>query len=127
VNVYVNSFLTTLFRVDGKSIKIRPVYSGKPVPRWLKDTLQKTPFMDPDREQEREEKISRLNDSVRLNKVQFGVYYIVPEGGRAFSYEYTRDCITQDVAWLWMNYDHKVIRIEVGDELYCSLDALTNV
>jgi hypothetical protein len=69
--------------------------------------------MDPDREEERERKITWLRDCpVRIARVQLGIHHTAA-GGPAFSCEWERDCVEGDVAWMWLYYDRKVIRVEV--------------
>jgi RNA-dependent RNA polymerase len=99
-------------RFNGR--KPRFFHAGRP-PKKATETLLKVPFVDPDVEQDRERKIIELNDNIRIQMVQIGVLYkVAHSASRAFSVEWEHDCIKKDVAWLWMHYDHKVIRIQVS-------------
>jgi RNA-dependent RNA polymerase len=96
-----------IVRVCGRKLKFYPT-RHRPS-RALQETLVKVPFIDPDIRQEHERKLSNLTDAIRIVRVQFGVFFSEPgQPGRSFSVEWDRDCTVRDVAWLWINYDHKV-------------------
>ncbi|KAF8077751.1 RNA dependent RNA polymerase-domain-containing protein [Lyophyllum atratum] len=110
-------------RFEGKKIKFyRRGHSSHP---GLALTLDKTPYINPDIEEERQKKLWDLRDQFRVDAVQFGVFYrpkypLIPEErltNRAFSIEWERTYTTDSMGWLAFEYDHKVIRISLGNEM----------
>lgn len=103
--VFINGRKTRLFRT-----KNRP---GK----GLKEQLEKTPYLEPDVEEKREEKLRKLDLGLHVDKLQFGVFYRRPEApmtaGRIFSNEYEVSHRDKGAGLLWFDYDHKIIRIQV--------------
>lgn len=107
---------------EGKPItingrKLRLFRSKRPPGRGLRETLEKTPYLEPDEEEKREEKINRLDLGLHVDKVQFGVFYRGPEqpmtAPRVFSNEYEISHRDKGAGFLWFEYDHKLIRIQV--------------
>jgi RNA-dependent RNA polymerase len=105
-------------KIEGKKVKF--YRRGNPPP-GLALTLDKTPYIDPDIEEQRQEKIWDLRDQFRVDAVQFGVFYrpkypSSPQErltSRAFSVEWEGTYTTESIGWLSFEYDHKVIRIKV--------------
>ncbi len=85
--------------------------------RGLKEQLEKTPYLSPDVEEKREEKLRKLDLGLHVDKLQFGVFYRRPEApmtaSRIFSNEYQISHRDKGAGLLWFDYDHKVIRIQV--------------
>ncbi|KXN89587.1 putative RNA-dependent RNA polymerase 1 [Leucoagaricus sp. SymC.cos] len=85
------------------------------------ETLAKTPFMEPDKEEEHQRKLAELADQFRIDSVQFGLFYreqypVNPNqrlGPRSFSIEVKKDLVGDEVGWLKFEYDHKLIRITI--------------
>ncbi len=105
---------------DGKPHKLRFRPRGHPY-EDLALTLQRTPYVDPDREAEHAEILRKLDHRLRVDTVQFGVYYHTqyrptgPLPSRGFSVEWEHDYVTDaQSAWLTFEYDHKLIRIRVS-------------
>ncbi|KIY50810.1 RdRP-domain-containing protein [Fistulina hepatica ATCC 64428] len=101
----------------GKKHKVTFFPSKRPVPKGKASTLQRTPYVDPDVEEEHEKKVFDLELSLRVDLIRFGIfyrpfYYNSPRShlGRAFSAEWDKPCI-EEVAWLRFEYDHKLIRV----------------
>jgi hypothetical protein len=94
--------------------------NSKPWPS-LSQTLLKTPFISPDIEEERRGKLDALQEPLRVDVVQFGVFYRPeypirksdPLKTRAFSVEWEQDYVNQSIGWLRFDYDHKLIRVHV--------------
>jgi RNA-dependent RNA polymerase len=115
----------TPIRVGGKKLRFFRNYDRENnSPRWLFETLKLTAYIDPSIEEEREEKIRQLDHSIRVDVVQFGVFYRdrYPRPGtndklapRSFSIEWTTQNTSakEITAWLRFEYDTKQIRIEV--------------
>lgn len=108
-------------RIDDRILKFIP--SKESPPRSLAMTLEKTPYINPDIEEERQQIMHQLQDPIRIDEVQFGVFYrtypkkpnptkIVPP--RAFSVECKLDYASSSQGWLRFEYDSKLIRIEVS-------------
>ncbi|KAG5645067.1 hypothetical protein DXG03_007157 [Asterophora parasitica] len=109
-------------RVEGKKVKFFRV--GHP-PRGLALTLDKTPYINPDIEEEQQQKMWDLRDQFRVDAVQFGVFYrpkypSTPQErltSRAFSVEWERKYTVDSIGWLSFEYDHKIIRISLGNDM----------
>ncbi|KAI6013233.1 RNA dependent RNA polymerase-domain-containing protein [Pisolithus marmoratus] len=103
--------------VDGRQLVFHP--SGRPVDAGLEMTLERAPFIDPDIAQERQKKIDALQDRFCVCKVQIGTFYRPDNAGpcdsRAFSIEWETDLKQRSMAWLKFEYDHKLMRVEIGD------------
>ncbi|KAI8980167.1 RdRP-domain-containing protein [Trametes punicea] len=89
-------------------------------PRGLVETLNKTPFIDPTLEEEREERITRIGQiGIILDAIQFGVYFRrqndPPTANRLFSNEYEIRRWDTFSGRLCLDYDHKLLRIEMGN------------
>lgn len=105
-------------KIDGKTIRFK---KGKPAPEHVALTLRKTPYINPDIEEERLKKVSKLAKKFRIDAVQFGIFYqaTYPNGGnkqrssRAFSIEWERKYSQESFGTLTFEYDHKLIRILV--------------
>ncbi|KDQ61150.1 hypothetical protein JAAARDRAFT_152238 [Jaapia argillacea MUCL 33604] len=113
---------------QGNSIKvldraIRLYPTRNKVKHGLKQVLQKAHYMDPALEKEHDEKVQQLDAEFRVVKVQIGIYfrssYGPRSGGRSFSSEWEAkyDATQKSVAWLRFYYDHKSIRIKLGEPM----------
>ena len=110
---------------EQKRQKLRFHSAGFP-PKHTAMTLERTPYIDPDIEIEHEAILEKLHDEIRVDTVQFGVYYYsvyFPKGpapSREFSIEWQGHYITDSKsAWLSFRYDHKLIRIRVRLFMLC--------
>jgi RNA-dependent RNA polymerase len=87
-------------------------------------TLEKTPYLPPEIEEEREEKLQKLDVGLHVDKVQFGIFYRelydLPEASRRFSNEYELSYKNRSAGYLQIEYDHKLIRIRVGVVFFAS-------
>ena len=105
-------------KIQGKKIKF---WSGGHAFHGIAVTLDKTPYINPDIEEEHQNKLQDLQDRFRVDLVQFGVFYrpkypstpSEPLSSRAFSVEWEGKYTTQGIAWLSFEYDYKHIRIRV--------------
>jgi len=109
----------TPIKIDGRKLKFwkqnRSPHQG------LAMTLQKTPYVDPDIEEDHQMKVWALETKLRVDTVQFGIFYreTYPPPGqktptpRSFSIEWERDYVNS-YARLAFEYDHKLIRITVS-------------
>ncbi|KAJ7632964.1 RNA dependent RNA polymerase-domain-containing protein [Roridomyces roridus] len=124
--------------VEGKKIRVQRAPFGTREHEAM--TLSKTPYLDPGIEREHQEKVWALHEALRVDFVQFGFYYRdypskpIPDGSqtplRKYSVEWEKQYFHTDsssprsnspgspsgVAWLRLEYDHKLIRIQLGDE-----------
>ncbi|CCM00004.1 uncharacterized protein FIBRA_02029 [Fibroporia radiculosa] len=113
-------------RGDGNSVllhdrKIRFFRGKHKPPLALTQILDKAPYLDPEIEEEREDKLRKLEVSFHIDKIQFGVFYR-REGSqrgvsREFSNEYEISHVRQGAGILWFEYDHKLIRIQMGNTM----------
>ncbi|KAG6814591.1 hypothetical protein H0H92_000120 [Tricholoma furcatifolium] len=112
----------TPLKISAKKVKFRR--GGHPRP-FEGATLDKTPYIDPDVEEEHQKKVWQLSDKFRVNVVQFGTFYrpgypandqeaLKP---RAFSVEWESRYDTDSEAWLSFEYEHKLIRIVLGSDM----------
>ncbi|OSX65461.1 hypothetical protein POSPLADRAFT_1134844 [Postia placenta MAD-698-R-SB12] len=111
---------------DGNEVRINTrkmrFFRSKSKPaQGLALTLEKTPYLDPDIEEEREQKLEKLDVGLHVDIVQFGVFYrrkgspkSVP---RAFSTELEISHEDKGAGLLWFEYDHKLIRVQMGDKM----------
>ncbi|RDB21068.1 putative RNA-dependent RNA polymerase 1 [Hypsizygus marmoreus] len=112
----------TPLRIEGHKLKF---YKRGLPPHGLALTLDKTPYINPDLEEERHQILWALQDKFRVDLVQFGVFYRPqypsnphePLKSRAFSVEWEGRYVTESIAWLSFQYDHKLIRIHLGNEM----------
>lgn len=85
-------------------------------PKHLIATLDKTPFIDPDKDEEHKKKTRALEHKIRVDTVQFGLFFrseypktdSEPAKNRKFSIEWEHHC----VAWMKFEYNPKLIRID---------------
>lgn len=81
-------------------------------------TLDKTPYLNPDIEEELQEKKRLLDVSLRVDKVQIGLFYRpAPGANRSFSVEWEDHYTEKSLGWLGFEYEHKLIRIRLGDPM----------
>ncbi|KAI6116669.1 RNA dependent RNA polymerase-domain-containing protein, partial [Pisolithus croceorrhizus] len=103
--------------VNGRQLRFHP--SERTVDVSLEMRLERAPFIDPDIEQERQRKILMFEDRFCVSKVQIGTFYRPNNAGlrdpRAFSIEWEMDLTRLSMAWLKFEYDHRLMRIEMGD------------
>ncbi|KAF5386830.1 hypothetical protein D9615_001534 [Tricholomella constricta] len=119
---FLNWVKDSPLRIEGKKIKF--YMHGSPPP-YLALTLDKTPYINPDIEEERQQKLMDLGDQFRVDAVQFGLFYrpkypSSPQerlSSRAFSVEWERKYTTESIGWLAFEYDHKLIRISLGNDM----------
>ncbi|TBU35633.1 RdRP-domain-containing protein [Dichomitus squalens] len=101
--------------------KIRLFRSKDRPSRGLKETLDKTPYLDPALEEKREEKLRKLDMGLHVDKLQFGVFYRRPQdpmtASRIFSSEFEWGHRNKGAGMMWFEYDHKLIRIQLGDKM----------
>jgi RNA-dependent RNA polymerase len=115
-----------LFRWYRDSEEHRIVVKGRPlklfrsdnhVPADVKQVLEKALYIDPEQDKRRTQIEDHAHSvHLRIAKVQFGVWYKPsnsPGAGRSFSIEYEREFISPSVAYLYVVYEHKLIRIDV--------------
>ena len=103
--IVVNGGPLRLFRTDN------------PVRLDVKQVLEKALYIDPDQDKIRTQIEERTNQvRLRIAKVQFGVWFHPPDSpdsGRSFSVEYERDFLRNSAAYLYVVYEHKLLRIDV--------------
>lgn len=107
--------------LNGRRLNFRRTQTKIPYP--LLQELDKTPYMPPDLEEKREDKLRQLSLSLHVDKVQFGVFYRLSTDGRhvsrRFSNEYEVSFKNKSAGILWFEYDHKLIRIQVKCRYHC--------
>jgi len=108
---------TNYIQVGKKNLKFFPAKT-RPL-LGLAMTLDKTPYLDPDIEEERQKKIRFLTDHLlRIDKVQFGLFYRPsPAKGRCFSIEWEGSFTNKSIGWLSWEYEHKLIRVQIGNRM----------
>jgi RNA-dependent RNA polymerase len=106
-------------KIDKRKLKF--FREGDP-PKYLALTLEKTPYVNPDIEEERDKKLRALEARLRVDIVQFGTLYRPtypskddePLHPREFSIEWEGNYVKHSIGWLTFEYDHKLIRITVS-------------
>lgn len=82
--------------------------------------LQKAPWVDPEKEKDREWRVLELEQGpgLRVVTLQFGVLFQNPKArpgeSRAYSIEWEKEYASKGQAWLKFEYDHKLLKIEVS-------------
>ncbi|KAI0635910.1 RdRP-domain-containing protein [Trametes polyzona] len=119
-----DDFLRSAFR-RGNQVKVngRRLWLSKGQkrpPRGLVETLDKTPYIDPTQEEEREALLGRIGQiGIILDAIQFGVYFRFPDdpptANRRFSNEYEIRRSDTFSGKLCFDYNYKVLRIEMGN------------
>lgn len=80
--------------------------------------LEATPYINPDTEEDRQNRKRKLESHLRINTVQFGCFYYA-DSSRKFSIEWEHDCVPADsYADLAFEYDHRLIRVTVSRVLF---------
>ncbi|TFK54621.1 RdRP-domain-containing protein [Heliocybe sulcata] len=82
--------------------------------------LRKAPYMDPGMDEEHDQILQELDCSLRVNKLNFGVYYndrSLPGAPKAYSKEWEGEYKSRSYAIMRFAYDHKVIRVMLGDSM----------
>jgi len=101
--------------VKGRPLRVFKTFNH--VPADVKDVLEKALYTDPEQDKRRTQVENRAHSvRLRIAKVQFGVWYKPsnsPGAGRSFSIEYEREFISQSAAYLYVVYEHKLIRVDV--------------
>ncbi|KAI0775229.1 RdRP-domain-containing protein [Trametes elegans] len=87
---------------------------------WQVQALNRTPYIDPAADEEREARLSRIGRiDIILDAIQFGVYFLHPGdsamANRMFSNEYEIRREDTFSGRLCLDYDRKLLRIEMGD------------
>lgn len=82
----------------------------------IAQTLERSVYVGPEKQLEREEILRKLDQVLRVAKVQFGIWFKeddLPDTARSFSIEYERDLVKSSAGLLDLVYDRKMVRIEV--------------
>ncbi|KAI0367741.1 RdRP-domain-containing protein [Pilatotrama ljubarskyi] len=104
--------------VQGRKLWLRR--SEKNPPRGHVLALNRTPYIDPILEEEREARLGRIGPlRIVLSVIQFGVYFRraddPPTANRTFSNEYEIRRTDTFSGLLGLDYDRKLLRIEMGN------------
>ena len=98
---------------------------GKRPPMREALTLERTPYLEPDIEEDRERILDRLVQTLAIEKVQFGVFYRAygdsPAASRRFSIEYELARKKGSNGYIRIEYEHKLIRAKVRFLIYSCL------
>lgn len=117
-----SKFLAYIYKDPIKISKKKLLFKklDRPPPEGVALTLKKTPYVNPDIEEARHEKVSLLDTQLRVTAVQFGLFFQreyekTPLPPRTFSVEWESkyDSDSRGRGQLSFDYDHKVIRITV--------------
>jgi len=115
-------FLAYIFKDPIKISKKKLLFKklDRPPPEGLALTLKKTPYVNPDIEEARDEKVSLLDTQLRVTAVQFGLFFQreyekTPLPPRTFSVEWESkyDSDSRGRGQLSFDYDKKLIQITV--------------
>ncbi|KAL6305270.1 RdRP-domain-containing protein [Sparassis latifolia] len=104
-----------------KDHKLRFFKSRNKPAYGIAHVLDKTPYLPPEIEEEREDVLRKLNVGIYVSKVQFGVFYrrkgSPDNASRAFSEEFELSHENKSAGSLSFEYDHKLIRITLGNTM----------
>lgn len=111
---------STKIRIDDRNLKFS--IGGRPDPKQVL-TLSKTPYIDPDLEEEHQNTLRELEGSLRVDIVQFGIFYrdTYPCKSRKFSIEWEQKFI-ESYASLSFHYDHRLLVVKVKMDLFYEFD-----
>jgi RNA-dependent RNA polymerase len=102
--------------VKGRALRL--FRTSRPVSPLVKQQLEKALYVGPEKEKQRKVIEGQTGETLRIAKVQFGVWYRQPNSppnhGRAFSIEYEQDFLSKSEAYISVVYEYKLIRIDVG-------------
>ena len=106
-------------KIDNRKLKF---FKEQNPPKGLALKLAKTRYVDPNLEEEHSKKLRALEGRLRVDFVQFGIFYRPeypsnddePLRPRAFSTEWEGNYVKHSSGWLTFEYDHKLIRITVS-------------
>jgi RNA-dependent RNA polymerase len=106
--------------VKGRALRL--FRTSRKVSPLVKQRLEKAFYIGPEKEKERQSIENQARAAhLRLARVQFGVWHrplkSPPNQGRAFSIEYERDFLSKSAAYIYVVYEHKLIRIDVSPTL----------
>lgn len=127
----VGQKLVKMYRQKALSIEVhgKKIFfhiSGKRPMRKKAEILDKTPYLPPDTEEEREKILEKLNERLYVDKLQFGVFYRRADDStktsRRFSNEYELSHCDKSAGILYIEYDRKLIRIKVKSYSFQSLE-----
>jgi RNA-dependent RNA polymerase len=109
-------------KIEGRKLRFY-ISNRTPSKEWLQ-TLSKTPFVDPDLEEQHQDTLRALEGELRVEVVQFGVFYreTYPSKSRSFSIEWEHKYI-ESYASLSFEYDHKLILLKVSPYWRVSLSS----
>ncbi|KAH8099527.1 RdRP-domain-containing protein [Cristinia sonorae] len=106
-------------KVNGRKLGFRR--TGNKVDRRLVTQLDITPYLPPELEEEREDKLAHLRPAFHIDKVQFGIFYRDPTdppgSSRRFANEYELSHKDKGAGRIWIEYAHKLIRVQLGDPM----------
>jgi len=108
-------------QINTKTLLFKRLYKPPPEGRVL--TLKKTPYVNPDIEEARDEKVLLLDTPLRVTTVQFGLLFQqkypqtergpLPQRAFAVEWESKYDSDSQRIGKLLFDYDRNLIRITV--------------
>jgi RNA-dependent RNA polymerase len=106
--------------VKGRALRL--FRTPRKVSPLVKQRLDKAFYIGPENEKKRKIIEDQAREArLRVARVQFGLWHRslnTPRNqGRAFSIEYERDFLSQSAAYIYVVYEHKVIRIDVSHTL----------
>lgn len=97
--------------------KLRFYPSASTPQRGLATTLDKTPYVDPDIEEQRQYKIRALSEYICIIKVQIGLFFRQAlRPNRAFSVERELG-LDNSLGYLFWEYEHKLLRVRLGNNM----------
>lgn len=117
-----DKFMKLLYRykkltvsVQGKKLGFRK--TNKPIDHKVSQILDKTPYIQPELEEKREEKLAKLDVALHIHKVQIGVLYLrfedPPSAHRRFSTEYELSYKHKGAGVVSFEYVQKLIRVQL--------------
>ncbi|KAI0029220.1 RdRP-domain-containing protein [Vararia minispora EC-137] len=107
-------------RILVRGHKVRFIKSPRKVSQEERQVLENALYIGPDQEEKRHRILQYTQYRLRVAKMQFGAWYRPPAIGqmlqdRVFSVEYERDCTRESAGYIEVVYDHKLIKIELGN------------
>ncbi|TFK54662.1 RdRP-domain-containing protein [Heliocybe sulcata] len=118
-----SKFLARIAREDSIEVQgraIRFCRSSVIHRRWELQMLRNAPYMDPTVDEEHDRIVQELSTNLRVNRVNFGVYYhdtSRPGAPKAYSKEWEGDYKSRSYAVMRVDYNQKAMQLKLGDPM----------
>lgn len=103
-------------KINRRRISFKQATTRKGPSKGIIEMLKKVPYQDPQLDKRRDTIRQQLEVRLRIDKLQFGCWAIQNTRTK-FCVEWSKEFTSIGNAVLGIEYDHKLIRIQIGDSL----------